>query len=423
MTAESFAPKSDFIRVLQERGYIHQASDLAGIDALAAEGGLTTYTGYDCTAASLHVGHLLSIMMLHWLQQTGGRPVVLMGGGTTRVGDPSGRDESRKILSLEQIETNKEGIKKTFSRFLSFGEGGNAAVMVDNAEWLTQLNYIEMLRDIGRHFSVNRMMSMDSVRMRLERDQELSFLEFNYMILQSYDFVELNRRLGTRLQMGGSDQWGNIVNGIDLGRRMGTPQLYGLTCPLLTTASGAKMGKTAAGAVWLDAGLLSAYDYWQFWRNTEDADVARFLKLFTLLPLAEIERLAALQGAEINEAKTVLATEATRLMHGAEAAQQAAETARKTFVEGTLAESLPSVAVPRAVLEAGLGVLTAFGPEHARLVPSTSEARRQIKGGGLRVNDVPLTDERAVLRSDDLTAEGVIKLSFGRKKHVLLRPE
>ena len=423
MTAESFAPKSDFIRVLQERGYIHQASDLAGIDALAAEGGLTTYTGYDCTAASLHVGHLLSIMMLHWLQQTGGRPVVLMGGGTTRVGDPSGRDESRKILSLEQIETNKEGIKKTFSRFLSFGEGGNDAVMVDNAEWLTRLNYIEMLRDIGRHFSVNRMMSMDSVRMRLERDQELSFLEFNYMILQSYDFVELNRRLGTRLQMGGSDQWGNIVNGIDLGRRMGTPQLYGLTCPLLTTASGAKMGKTAAGAVWLDAGMLSPYDYWQFWRNTEDADVGRFLKLFTLLPLAEIERLAALQGAEINEAKTVLATEATRLMHGDDVAQQAAETARKTFVEGTLAESLPSVAVPRAVLEAGLGLLTAFGPDYARLVSSTSEARRQIKSGGLRVNDVQVSDERAVLRSEDLTAEGVIKLSFGRKKHVLLRPE
>ncbi|PXW66748.1 tyrosine--tRNA ligase [Methylobacterium sp. B4] len=423
MTAESFAPKSNFIRVLQERGYIHQASDLAGIDALAAEGGLTTYTGYDCTAASLHVGHLLSIMMLHWLQQTGGRPVVLMGGGTTRVGDPSGRDESRKILSLEQIETNKEGIKKTFSRFLGFGEGGNDAVMVDNAEWLTRLNYIEMLRDIGRHFSVNRMMSMDSVRMRLERDQELSFLEFNYMILQSYDFVELNRRLGTRLQMGGSDQWGNIVNGIDLGRRMGTPQLYGLTCPLLTTASGAKMGKTAAGAVWLDAGMLSPYDYWQFWRNTEDADVGRFLKLFTLLPLAEIERLAALQGAEINEAKTVLATEATRLMHGDEAAQQAAETARKTFVEGTLAESLPSVAVPRAALEAGLGLLTAFGPDYARLVPSTSEARRQIKSGGLRVNDVQVSDERAVLRSEDLTVEGVIKLSFGRKKHVLLRPE
>ena len=423
MTAESFAPKSDFIRVLQERGYIHQASDLAGIDALAAEGGLTTYTGYDCTAASLHVGHLLSIMMLHWLQQTGGKPVVLMGGGTTRVGDPSGRDEARKILTLEQIEANKEGIKQTFSRFLSFDEGGNGAVMVDNAEWLTKLNYIEMLRDIGRHFSVNRMMSMDSVRLRLERDQELSFLEFNYMILQSYDFVELNRRFGTRLQMGGSDQWGNIVNGIDLGRRMGTPQLYALTCPLLTTASGAKMGKTAAGAVWLDAGMLSPYDYWQFWRNTEDADVGRFLKLFTLLPLPEIERLAALRGAEINEAKAILATEATGLMHGAEAAAAAAETARKTFVEGTLAPSLPTIAVPAAVLEAGLGVLTAFGPDYARLVPSTSEARRQIKGGGLRVNDVQVGDEKAVLRPSDLTAEGVIKLSFGRKKHVLLRPE
>ncbi|CAO4144516.1 Tyrosine--tRNA ligase [Methylorubrum aminovorans] len=423
MTADSFAPKSDFIRVLQERGYMHQASDLAGIDALAAEGGLTTYTGYDCTAASLHVGHLLSIMMLHWLQQTGGKPVVLMGGGTTRVGDPSGRDEARKILTLEQIEANKEGIKQTFARFLSFGEGGNGAVMVDNAEWLTKLNYIEMLRDIGRHFSVNRMMSMDSVRMRLERDQELSFLEFNYMILQSYDFVELNRRLGTRLQMGGSDQWGNIVNGIDLGRRMGTPQLYALTCPLLTTSSGAKMGKTAAGAVWLDAGMLSPYDYWQFWRNTEDADVGRFLKLFTLLPLPEIERLAALQGAEINEAKTILATEATGLMHGAEAAAAAAETARKTFVEGTLAQSLPTISVPSSVLEAGLGVLTAFGPDYAKLVPSTSEARRQIKGGGLRVNDVQVSDEKAVLRPSDLTTDGVIKLSFGRKKHVLLRPE
>ncbi len=423
MTAESFAPKSDFIRVLQERGYIHQASDLAGIDGLAAEAGLTTYTGYDCTAASLHVGHLLSIMMLHWLQQTGGRPVVLMGGGTTRVGDPSGRDEARKILTLEQIEANKEGIKQTFARFLSFGEGGNGAVMVDNAEWLTKLNYIEMLRDIGRHFSVNRMMSMDSVRMRLERDQELSFLEFNYMILQSYDFVELNRRFGTRLQMGGSDQWGNIVNGIDLGRRMGTPQLYALTCPLLTTSSGAKMGKTAAGAVWLDAGMLSPYDYWQFWRNTEDADVGRFLKLFTLLPLSEIERLAALQGAEINEAKTILATEATGLMHGAEAAATAAETARKTFVEGTLAQSLPTISVPSSVLEAGLGVLTAFGPDYAKLVPSTSEARRQIKGGGLRINDVPVSDEKAVLRPSDLTADGVVKLSFGRKKHVLLRAE
>ena len=418
---DAFAPKSDFLRVLSERGFIHQGSDLAGIDALAAEGGLTTYTGYDCTAASLHVGHLLSIMMLHWLQATGGTPITLMGGGTTRVGDPSGRDESRKILTLEQIEENKTGIQKTFSRFLTFEGGGNAATMVDNAEWLTKLNYIEMLRDIGRHFSVNRMMSMDSVRMRLERDQELSFLEFNYMILQAYDFLELSRRAGCRLQMGGSDQWGNIVNGIDLGRRMGTPQLYGLTCPLLTTASGAKMGKTAAGAVWLDAGMLSPYDYWQFWRNTEDADIGRFLKLFTLLPMGEIARLSALQGAEINEAKKVLASEATALMHGRDAAESAAETARKTFVEGSVAQDLPTVIVSAALLDAGLGVLSAFGPEYAKLVPSTSEARRQIKGGGLRVNDVALTDERAVLRAGDLTADGVIKLSFGRKKHVLLK--
>ena len=423
MTAESFAPKSDFLRILTERGYIHQGSDLAGIDQAALEGRLTAYVGYDCTAASLHIGHLLSIMMLHWLQKTGGRPIALMGGGTTRVGDPSGRDEARKILTLEQIEENKAGIQKTFARFLDFGEAGNGARMVDNAEWLTKLNYIEMLRDIGRHFSVNRMMSMDSVRLRLERDQELSFLEFNYMILQSYDFVELNRRYGCILQMGGSDQWGNIVNGIDLGRRMGTPQLYALTCPLLTTSSGAKMGKTAAGAVWLDAGMLSPYDYWQFWRNTEDADVERFLKLFTFLPLDQIADLAGRGGAAINEAKKVLATEATALMHGREAAEAAAETARKTFVEGSLAADLPSVAVPRAVLEAGLGVLTAFGPDYARLVPSTSEARRQIKGGGLRVNDTQVADEKAVLGPADLTDEGVIKLSFGRKKHVLLKAE
>ncbi|MCJ2101612.1 tyrosine--tRNA ligase [Methylobacterium sp. E-046] len=423
MTADSFAPKSDFLRILTERGYIHQTSDLAGIDAAALEGRLTTYVGYDCTAPSLHVGHLLSIMMLHWLQATGGKPIALMGGGTTRVGDPSGRDETRKILTVEQIDANKAEIRKTFDRFLRFGDADGDAVMVDNAEWLTKLNYIEMLRDVGRHFSVNRMLSMDSVRLRLERDQELSFLEFNYMILQSYDFVELNRRYGCVMQMGGSDQWGNIVNGIDLGRRMGTPQLYALTCPLLTTASGAKMGKTAAGAVWLNPDLLKPYDYWQFWRNTEDADVARFLKLFTLLPMTEVERLSTLAGSEINAAKTVLATEATALMHGREAADAAAETARKTFVEGTLAADLPSVSVPAAVLDAGLGVLTAFGPEVAKLVPSTSEARRQIKGGGLRVNDVPVTDEKALLGPSDLTQDGVIKLSFGKKRHVLLRTE
>ncbi|MCJ2064382.1 tyrosine--tRNA ligase [Methylobacterium sp. J-088] len=423
MTAESFAPKSDFLRILTERGYIHQTSDLAGIDAAALEGRLTTYVGYDCTAPSLHVGHLLSIMMLHWLQATGGKPIALMGGGTTRVGDPSGRDETRKILTVEQIDANKAEIRKTFDRFLRFGAGANDAVMVDNAEWLTKLNYIEMLRDVGRHFSVNRMLSMDSVRLRLDRDQELSFLEFNYMILQSYDFVELNRRYGCLMQMGGSDQWGNIVNGIDLGRRMGTPQLYALTCPLLTTSSGAKMGKTAAGAVWLNPDMLKPYDYWQFWRNTEDADVARFLKLFTLLPMDEIARLAALAGSEINAAKMVLATEATALMHGREVAEAAAETARKTFVEGTLAADLPSVIVPAAVFEAGLGVLTAFGPDIAKLVPSTSEARRQIKGGGLRVNDVPVSDEKAMLGRSDLTRDGVIKLSFGKKRHVLLRVE
>ncbi|KMO30074.1 tyrosine--tRNA ligase [Methylobacterium aquaticum] len=416
-----FAPRSDFLRVLLERGYVHQCSDFAGVDEAARESRLTAYVGYDCTAPSLHIGHLLSIMMLHWLQATGGKPVALMGGGTTRVGDPSGRDESRKILTLDQIEANKAEIGKTFSRFLDFGATSNAAVMADNAEWLTTLNYIEMLREIGRHFSVNRMLSMDSVRLRLERDQELSFLEFNYMILQAYDFVELNRRYGVTLQMGGSDQWGNIVTGIDLGRRLGTPQLHALTCPLMTTASGAKMGKTASGAVWLNAEMLSPYEYWQFWRNTEDADVGRFLRLFTLMPLDEVARLEALGGQEINEAKKVLATEATALLHGREAADAAAETARRTFEEGALAESLPTVEVVRAAIEAGLGVLSAFGPEHAGLVPSTSEARRQVKSGGLKVNDAPVTDERAVIGTGDVTPEGVVKLSFGRKKHVLLR--
>ncbi len=409
--------KSDLMRVLSERGYIHQVSDLEGLDAAAADGTVTAYVGYDCTASSLHVGHLISIMMLHWLQETGHRPIALMGGGTTRVGDPSGRDETRKILTVEQIDENKAGIKRVFEMFLRFG--GDDAIMVDNAEWLTKLNYIDMLRDIGRHFSVNRMLSFDSVRMRLEREQELSFIEFNYMILQAYDFTELWRRYGCTLQMGGSDQWGNIVNGIDLGRRMGTPQLYALTCPLLTTASGAKMGKTASGAVWLNEELMSPYDYWQFWRNTEDADVERFLKLFTTLPLDEIARLAALGGAEINEAKKRLATEATALVHGREKARGAEETARKTFEEGSLAHDLPSIVIPE-IDAGGVGVLTAF--VQAGLVPSTSEARRQIKSGGLRVNDTALTDDRATLSSADLTSAGAIKLSLGRKKHVLVRP-
>jgi tyrosyl-tRNA synthetase len=413
--------KSDFLRVLSERGYIHQISDVAGLDAAAAAKKAVAYVGYDCTAPSLHIGHLISIMMLHWLQQTGNKPIALMGGGTTRVGDPSGRDETRKILTYEQIDANKESIKGTFSKFITFGSGPSDAVMADNAEWLTKLNYIEMLRDVGRHFSINRMLTMDSVKLRLDREQELSFIEFNYMILQSYDFVELAKRYGCNLQMGGSDQWGNIVNGVDLGRRMGTHQLYALTCPLLTTSSGAKMGKTAAGAVWLNADMLPVYDYWQFWRNTEDGDVTRFLKLFTTMPLDEIARLGALQGQEINEAKKVLATEATALLHGRAAAEQAADTARTTFEQGAVAENLPTVEVPRAELEAGLGVLTVFA-EKTGLVASNGEARRQIKGGGLKVNDAAVADEKMTLSAKDLTAEGVIKLSLGRKKHVLLKP-
>ena len=408
--------KSDFLNILTERGYIHQCSDTEGLDEAAAKGRLTAYVGYDCTASSLHIGSLVSIMMMHWFQETGHRPIALMGGGTTRVGDPSGRDETRKILTFEQIEDNKQGIKRVFESFLKFG--GDDAIMADNAEWLTKLNYIEMLRDIGRHFSVNRMLSFDSVKMRLDREQELSFIEFNYMILQAYDFVELSRRYGCVLQMGGSDQWGNIINGIDLGRRMGTPQLYALTCPLLTTSSGAKMGKTASGAVWLNEDMLSAYDYWQYWRNTEDADVERFLKLFTMLPLGEIARLAALGGAEINEAKKRLATEATALVHGREKGQAAEETARQTFEEGALAVSLPTIEI--AGLAGGVGVLTAF--VQAGLVPSTSEARRQIKAGGLRVNDMAVSDEKAILTAKDLTGEGVIKLSLGKKKHILAKP-
>jgi tyrosyl-tRNA synthetase len=415
------ALRSPFLQVLTERGFVHQCSDLAGLDAAASAGRIVAYIGFDCTAPSLHVGSLVPIMMLHWLQATGHKPLVLMGGGTTRVGDPSGRDESRRILSLDDIEANKAGIASVFAQFLRFGEREADALMIDNAEWLTKLNYIEFLRDVGRHFSINRMLSFDSARLRLDREQELSFIEFNYMILQAYDFVELARRHACVLQMGGSDQWGNIVNGIDLGRRMGTPQLYALTSPLITLSSGAKMGKTAAGAVWLNADMLPPYDYWQFWRNTEDADVGRFLKLFTVLPLDEVRRLEGLQGAEINKAKKVLATEATALLHGREAAEEAAETARKTFEEGALVETLPTVEVPRFVLDGGLGVLAAFGPDYARLVPSTSEARRQVRSGGLRVNDRPVTDERAVLGTGDLSAEGVIKLSFGKKRHVLLR--
>jgi len=412
--------QSDFLRILSERGFIHQVSEPGDLDALAKSGRVTAYIGFDCTAPSLHVGSLLPIMMLHWMQQTGHRPIALMGGGTTRVGDPSGKDESRQLLTEAQIEKNLSGIRAIFAKFLNFGDGPGDAVMANNADWLNTLNYIDFLREVGRHFSINRMLSFDSVKLRLERQQELSFLEFNYMILQAYDFVELHKRLGCVLQMGGSDQWGNIVNGIDLGRRMHGAQLFALTSPLITTASGAKMGKTAQGAVWLDANMVSPYDYWQFWRNTEDGDIARFLKLFTVLPLDEISRLAALKGSDINDAKKVLATEATALVHGREAAEQAAETARATFEDDALSENLPTVEVKRADLEKGIGVLNAH--VQAALVASTSEARRQVKGGGLKVNDVTVTDEKRVLTQKDLTPEGVIKLSLGRKRHVLLRP-
>lgn len=405
---------------MSERGFIHQISDDAGLDQLFAKETVTAYVGYDATATSLHIGNLISATMLYWLQETGHRPIALMGGGTSMIGDPSFRDDQRKLLTPEAIATNIEGIKRIFGRILRFGDGAGDAIMVNNADWLMKLNYVEFLRDVGRHFSVNRMLTFDSVKLRLEREQSLSFLEFNYMILQGYDFVELSRRYGCRLQMGGSDQWGNIINGVDLGHRMGTPQLYALTTPLLTTSSGAKMGKSAKGAVWLNGDLYSPYDFWQYWRNTEDADVTRFLKIFTRLPLSEIARLAALGGSEINEAKKVLATETTTIVHGREAAEQAEETARKTFEEGALAETLPTVEVGKADLESGVGILSLFVA--AGLAASNGEARRHIQGGAVRLNDQSVSDDRRLVTLEDLGPEQVVKLSLGKKKHVLVRP-
>ena len=413
--------KSEFLHVLAERGFIKQVSEPEALDALATSSIVSAYIGFDCTAPSLHVGSLLPLMMLYWLQQTGHRPIALLGGGTTRVGDPSGKDETRQVLSESDIACNLSGISAIFAKFLRFGNGAQDAVIANNADWLNSLNYIDFLRDVGRHFSVNRMLAFDSVKLRLERQHELSFLEFNYMILQAYDFVELHKRCGCVLQMGGSDQWGNIVNGIELGRRLHNAQLFGLTSPLITTSSGAKMGKTAAGAVWLSAEQVSPYAYWQYWRNTDDADVPSFLKLFTILPLREIGRLAALKGEEINEAKKVLATEATALVHGRAAAEEAAETARHTFEEGTFSRSLPTVEVSRSELESGISVLAAFSAKTG-LVTSNMEARRQIRGGGLKVNDVTVVDEKMVLTPRELTPEGVIKLSLGKKRHVLLQP-
>jgi tyrosyl-tRNA synthetase len=409
--------KSDFLTVLTERGFIHQSSDLPGIDALAVKGKLVAYVGYDCTAPSLHVGSLLSIMMLHWLQTTSaGKPIALMGGGTTRVGDPSGKDETRQLRTIAEIEANKNGLKDVFAKLLTFGDAPRDAVMVDNAEWLAPLNYIDFLRDVGRHFSVNRMLSMDSAKMRLEREQELSFIEFNYMLLQAYDFVELSKRTGCNLQMGGSDQWGNIVTGSDLGRRMGvkTP-LHALTCPLLTTSSGAKMGKTAAGAVWLNETQLSAYDYWQYWRNTEDADVGRFLKLFTTLPMERIAELEALQGASINDAKIVLATEATALIHGRAKADASAETARQTFTEGKAAAGLP---VYTTALGEGMGLLKLF--VDAGLATSNGEVRKAMANNAIAINDTKITDPAYTVTTRDLI-EGQAKLSHGKKRHVILR--
>ncbi|WP_165219382.1 tyrosine--tRNA ligase [Affinirhizobium pseudoryzae] len=413
--------KSDFLRTLDERGFIHQVSDETGLDDLLTKETVTAYIGYDPTASSLHVGHLTQIMMLHWFQATGHRPISLMGGGTGMVGDPSFKEEARKLMTVDMIEENISSIKRVFANYLNYDAGPKGgALMINNAEWLRPLNYLEFLRDVGRHFSVNRMLSFDSVKTRLDREQSLSFLEFNYMILQAYDFVELAKRYECRLQMGGSDQWGNIVNGIDLGHRMGTDQLYALTSPLLTTASGAKMGKSASGAVWLNAELMPVYDFWQYWRNTEDADVERFMKLFTTMPMDEIAKLAALGGAEINEAKKILATEITAILHGRAAAEGAAETARKTFEEGALSQNLPSVEVPAAELDDGIGLLALM--VRAGLAASNGEARRHVQGGAVRINDQPVSDERQAIGSAEVTGDGVIKLSLGKKKHILVRP-
>jgi tyrosyl-tRNA synthetase len=412
-------PNSAFLRTLTERGFLNQCSDRAGLDAAMRQGVVSAYIGFDATADSLHVGHLVSIMVLRWLQRTGHKPIVMIGGGTTRIGDPSFRDSSRPMLDDEQIAANMAGIGKVFTNYLTFGDGPTDAVMVNNADWLDELRYIPLLREVGRHFTVNRMLSFDSVKQRLDREQPLTFLEFNYMILQAFDFVELSRRHGCLLQMGGSDQWGNIVNGIELGRRMAGKDLFGLTTPLLTTASGAKMGKTASGAVWLNADRLSPWEFWQFWRNTEDADVGRFLRLFTELPIDEIARLEALDGAGINEAKKVLANEVTRLCHGDQAAAKAAETARRTFEDGELADGPGTLVVQRADLEAGLRVVDLL--VEANLAGSKGAAKRLVQDIGARVNGAVVVDEAAMITMADLDTDGRVRLSAGRKRHALVQ--
>lgn len=412
--------RSEFMNIFQNRGYMHQCTDLEALDAAFAEKPVTAYIGFDCTARSLHVGSLMQIMILRHLQKSGHKPIVLMGGGTTKVGDPSGKDESRPVITDEIIQENMDGIRKVFEKFITFGDGPTDAVMVNNDDWLSSLEYIPFLREYGRHFSINRMLTFDSVKLRLDREQSLSFLEFNYMILQAYDFVELKKRYDCSLQIGGSDQWGNIVNGTELGRRTNSFSLFGLTTPLLTTSSGAKMGKTASGAIWLNEDMLSAYDYWQFWRNTEDADVGKFLRLFTELPLDEIARLESLEGAELNEAKKILADNCTRLAHGDAAAQEAAETARRTFEMGETAESLPTTEIGKTELDEGIPAFALFN--RVGLCQSSSEARKLIKGGGARLNDEKITDEKQVLTSGDVNETGRIKLSAGKKRHHLILP-
>ena len=412
--------KSDFIKTITERGYLHQCTDLTDLDHKASQGMITAYVGYDATGDSLHIGNLVSIMMLHWLQNTGHKPIVLMGGGTTKVGDPSGRDETRKLLNDEQINKNIENIKQTFSQFLKFGKEDNLAITVNNQDWLDALEYIPFLREVGQHFTINRMLSFDSVKLRLEREQPLTFLEFNYMILQAFDFLELSKRYDCNLQMGGSDQWGNIINGIELARRIENVTLYGLTTPLITTSSGSKMGKTASGAIWLNSEKYSAYDYWQFWRNTEDNDVERFLKLFTTLPLEEIAKLSALAGSEINEAKKVLATEATSLLHGHVASETAANTSAKTFELNETSENLPTIQISKSELKetiSAFSLLTKCG-----LTKSNSEARRLIIGKGCRINDVTIEDEMTKIGLNEVDEKGFIKVSAGKKRHVLIQP-
>jgi len=407
--------RSQFLRTFAERGAYYDCSAPEDLDALFSKERVTAYIGFDCTARSMHIGNLVQLMTLRRLQQAGHRPIVLMGGGTTKLGDPSGKDEVRKILTAEEIDENKKSMVAGISHLLKFGDGPSDAIMVDNADWLDALEYIPFLREVGRHFSVNRMLTMESVKIRLEREQALSFLEFNYMVCQAYDYVELYKRFGCRLQSCGSDQWGNVVSGIDLGRRMESVQLFGLSTPLITTASGAKMGKSVAGAIWLNKDMLSVYDYWQYWRNTEDGDVGKFARLFTDLPLSEIARLEKLQGAELNDAKKILATEATAVLHGRAAADAAAETARRTFEEGTLAEGLPTISAK--LPEGILNLAVACG-----LAASNSEARKLIANNGLKLNDVSVSDPKLVVAPSDVTSDGVLKLSSGKKKHVLVKP-